>query len=92
MQAKAPPAILSFSRLQLGKSEDVSCASFYEVDPNLLETAHASGSFFTRNSRVRRLEAKVHVLIHYYSILGFILGMLEKKMETTIVYWGFYWG
>ena len=26
---------------------------------------------------------------NYYSILGFILGIMEKKMETTIVYWGY---
>ena len=27
---------------------------------------------------------------NYYSILGFVWGIMEKKMETTLVYWGFY--
>ena len=27
---------------------------------------------------------------NHYSILGFIWGIMEQKMETTIVYWGLY--
>ena len=33
---------------------------------------------------------------NYYGILGFYMGgyigIMEKKMETTIVYWGSIWG
>ena len=32
--------------------------------------------------------------VNYYSILGLYMGyigIMEKKMETTIVYWGYIW-